>query len=208
MINARSTAGIACMAVIGWLLGASPLHGQAGAGKGDTTVAPAGIVPKAQPPKPAATKAAARVATRLSPPLSPRRAFLYSAMLPGFGQSRLDRGTSGALFASVELAGLAMVRRSNAELREVRRYKLDTLPSDFTTNGTTIAKSGTITGRYSTALEKTRLLHVEDWLAALAFNHLFAGADAFVAAQLWDTPISVSAYPSADGAVLIASVRW
>lgn len=181
--------------------------------RGDTTVAPAGVVrkaqPKAQPPVAKAPSGVTRAPTRLSPPLSPRRAFLYSAMLPGLGQSRLDRGTSGALFASVELAALVMVRRSQAELREVRRYRIDSLPSDFTVNGTTLVKSTAIvTNRYTAALEKTRKLHIEDWLAALAFNHLFAGADAFVAAQLWDTPISVSAMPRPDGAVFVASVRW
>ena len=38
---------------------------------------------------------------RFTPPLTPKRAFLYSSLLPGFGQSRLDRGTSGALFSSI-----------------------------------------------------------------------------------------------------------
>ena len=35
---------------------------------------------------------------------------------------------------------------------------------------------------------RTRRLHYEDWLAVLVFNHLIAGADAYVAAQLWDLP--------------------
>lgn len=170
--------------------------------KTDTTVAP-----KAAKPKPVVT-AQTRNVTRLTPPLSPRRAFLYSAMLPGFGQSRLDRGTSGALFASVELAAFAMVRRSRAELREVRRYRTDTLPGDFTTDGATIVKSGSFTTRFSADLEKTRRLHVEDWVAAMAFDHLFAGADAFVAAQLWDVPVSLSAIPRPDGAVFVATIRF
>ena len=33
-----------------------------------------------------------------------------------------------------------------------------------------------------------RKTHVEDWEAALVFNHLISAADAFVAAQLWDLP--------------------
>jgi hypothetical protein len=164
--------------------------------RSDTTVAP----------RPVAV--ASRIPSRLAPPLSPVRAFLYSAALPGFGQSRLDRGTSGALFASVELAALAMVRRSNADLREARRYRIDTLPSDFSVGGTTLVKSGTFTNRYTGDLVKTRRLHVEDWVAAMAFNHLFSGADAFVAAQLWDVPVSLSATPRADGALLAVSIRW
>jgi len=146
--------------------------------------------------------------SRLAPPLTPRRAFLYSLMLPGLGQSRLDRGTSGALFASVELAAIAMVRRSASDLREARRYGGDTLPSDFIVTGTTLTKTGTVTGRYGVDLERARRLHVEDWLAVIAFNHLFSGADAFVSAQLWDVPVSLSAVPVTGGAMMIATLRW
>lgn len=38
---------------------------------------------------------------------------------------------------------------------------------------------------------KARRLHFEDWIAMLAFNHLFSAADAFVSAQLWDLPAQV-----------------
>jgi hypothetical protein len=51
-------------------------------------------------------------------------------------------------------------------------------------------------------------LHVEDWLAVIAFNHLFSGADAFVAAQLWDLPLKVSAIPSRRGALFVASLAF
>ncbi len=176
----------------------------------DTTVVPK-IPPVVKPavtaPAPAAPVSQPAI-SRLSPPLSPRRAFLYSFILPGFGQSRLDRGTSGALFASVELAAFAMVRRSATDLREVRRYRTDSLPSDYTVNGTTLVPTGTFPSRYSVDLERARRLHVEDWLAVIAFNHLFAGADAFVAAQLWDVPVSLSAAPIAGGTMLVATIRW
>lgn len=162
----------------------------------DTTVAP----PRVQP--------ARRAPTRLTPPLSPKRAFLYSLLLPGFGQSRLDRGTSGALFASVELSALSMVRRSNADLEEARRYLTDTLPSDFVVTATGLTPTGQVVGKYTSDLVKTRRLHVEDWVAVLAFNHLFAGADAFVAAQLWDVPVSFSAIPRERGAYLVATLRF
>jgi hypothetical protein len=45
-------------------------------------------------------------------------------------------------------------------------------------------------------------------MAVIAFNHLFAGADAFVSAQLWDMPVQISALPSATGAMLVATVRF
>ena len=145
---------------------------------------------------------------RFTPPLTPKRAFLYSALLPGFGQSRLDRGTSGALFASVELAAMVMVRRSGMDLREARRYQIDTLPAEYRVAGSAVEKNGTFTNQFTRDLVRTRRLHVEDWLAALAFNHLFAGADAFVSAQLWNVPVELSAIPRPSGAVFVATIRY
>ncbi len=42
------------------------------------------------------------------------------------------------------------------------------------------------------ALLHSRKLHLEDWVAVVIFNHLIAGADAFVAAELWDFPTHMS----------------
>ena len=145
---------------------------------------------------------------RFTPPLTPKRAFLYSALLPGFGQSRLDRGTSGALFASIELAAMVMVRRSGMNLREARRYQIDTLPAEYRVAGSSVEKTGTFTNQFTRDLVRTRRLHVEDWLAVLAFNHLFAGADAFVSAQLWNVPVELSAIPRPSGAVFVATIRY
>lgn len=162
------------------------------------------------PQRPArAVARATALSLRPVPPLTPRRAFVYSVALPGFGQSRLDRGSSGALFASTELAAIVMLRRSLTDLREARRFRTDTLPENFVVgaDGTTTA-SGTVVGRYTGDLVRTRRLHMEDWIAVIAFNHLFAGADAFVSAQLWDIPVQMSALPTNRGIVFIASRRF
>ncbi len=194
----RMPSFVACATVVLTLLTTSPTAAQV---VGDTTVAP--------PPRAVAKiPAGPTQPSRLAPPLSPRRAFIYSALLPGYGQSKLDRGTSGVLFASVEMAAIAMYLRSASDLREAQRYRIDTLPSEFTVNGTALGKSGTFTGLYSRELVNTRRLHLEDWLATIAFNHLFAGADSFVAAQLWDVPVSLSAAPIRNGALVVASLRW
>ncbi len=145
---------------------------------------------------------------RFTPPLTPKRAFLYSSLLPGFGQSRLDRGTSGALFASVELAAIVMMRRSQMDLREARRYQIDTVPDQYVVSGDSVLPTGKFTNRFTRDLVRTRRLHVEDWIAVVAFNHLFAGADAFVAAQLWDVPIELAAFPRPSGALFVATVRF
>lgn len=157
---------------------------------------------------PAATAAPGTPRGRFTPPLTPKRAFLYSALLPGFGQSRLDRGTSGALFASIELAAVVMIRRSQLDLREARRYQIDTLPDQYLVGRDSLVKNGVFTNRFTRDLVRTRRLHVEDWLAVVAFNHLFAGADAFVSAQLWDVPVELAAFPRPTGAVFVATVRF
>jgi hypothetical protein len=40
---------------------------------------------------------------------------------------------------------------------------------------------------------------VQDWLVLLVFNHLFSGAEAFVAAQLWDFPAKAEIRPVPGG---------
>lgn len=152
--------------------------------------------------------------TRGKSPLSNRRAFIYSLVLPGLGQSKLDRGSAGTLFASVELGALVMLRRTAADTREARRFLTDTIPDGFvvSTPGTggamTVRPSGTIVGPYTSDLVRARRLHAEDWLAVLAFNHLFAAADAFVSAQLWDMPVKFSALPSNAGPTVMLTLQF
>ncbi len=151
-----------------------------------------------------------RRAQFVRPPLSPRRAFLMSFLFPGYSQARLQRATSGALFAGIEMGAIAMLRRSLSDVREVQRQGTGEEPGDFVINRSTgdITPGQPLDPRFDDELERTRKLHVEDWIAALAFNHLIAGADAFVAAQLWDVPVRVSAVPHPGGFMFTASVRW
>jgi hypothetical protein len=146
---------------------------------------------------------AARVIPK--PPISPRRAFLYSLVLPGYGQSVLGRPTAGALFVFTESIGLAMLRESAYDLREVRRLKTDsTLVLGVGPDGKPIV----VNAPYNTDLENVRRGHVEDWVAFLLANHLFAAADAYVAAHLWDLPSQISVKPERGGAVVAARFRW
>ena len=141
-------------------------------------------------------------------PISPKRAFLSSLALPGYGQSRLDRGTSGAFFATVEFAALAMVRRSQSDVREAKRFQIDTLPLQFDVPSGVAQPSGRLPSSYTGDLVRTRRLQVEDWLAVLAFNHLLSAADAFVSAQLWEVPVSVAIAPKHGAAMIVATLRW
>ncbi len=162
--------------------------------------------------------AASRAGVSSGPPISPRRAFLYSLLLPGAGQARLDRQTSGAMFFLVEVAALTLVHRSAEDLRIARSFSGDSMPLryriDATTglaerdaNGAPIVDAWSVP-RYDGAFVRTRRQHYEDWLAVVIFNHLFAGADAFVAAQLWDLPAKVSLRQTSDGPLLQATIRF
>ena len=61
---------------------------------------------------------------------------------------------------------------------------------------------------YDQELIDVRRGHVEDWVAFLLANHLFAAADAYVAAHLWDLPTQISVESRRSGTVLAAKVSW
>ena len=126
----------------------------------------------------------------LHPPISARRAFFYSFLVPGSAQSILGRHKAAAAFMLVEAICIAMIRESGADVHEARRAANDTIIVSYVdANG----NPGITTAppRFGDAEIHTREAHVEDWAALLVGNHLFAGADAFVASHLWDVPIHV-----------------
>ncbi len=142
------------------------------------------------------------------PPLSPRRAFLYSLALPGYSQSVLGRPTAGALFVLTESIALVMLRESAADLREARRFRTDSLVViGYDESGATPTPI-TQASAYTDRLVDVRRGHVEDWIAFLVANHLFAAADAYVAAHLWDLPTQISVESRRTGTVLAAKVSW
>jgi hypothetical protein len=167
----------------------------------------AAAVPSANAQRVDTTRAGAARAERPRPPLSPRRAFLSSLVAPGYAQSILGRPNAAALFVLTEAVGLLMVREAAIELRQARRLQADSVPVYFVNPATGASDTSYAPGRYSSALVRSRRAHLEDWIAALVANHLIAGADAFVAAHLWDVPVQVG-FRSATGASLSARVRW
>jgi hypothetical protein len=150
------------------------------------------------------TDTAARI--RPQPPLSPRRAFLYSLLLPGYSQSVLGRPTTGALFVLTESIAIAMLRESKAELNEALRLRTDSLVpiGNDPNTGVPVMQASS----FSDALITVRRRHVEDWVAFLLANHLFAAADGYVAAHLWDLPSQISVRSGPAGTVVGARLRW
>jgi hypothetical protein len=154
-------------------------------------------------PRPAAVDTSTKLVP--TPPLSPRRAFLYSLLLPGYSQSKLGRPTASAIFALSESIGIAMLRESKADLDEARRLRTDSIVViGVDAQGQPI----THLAYYSDGLISIRRGHVEDWVAFLIANHFFAAADAYVASHLWDLPSQVSVRPAPSGVIVAARFTW
>lgn len=114
---------------------------------------------------------------------SPMNAFWRSFLLPGWGQAKLGRKLTGGIFVAWEGTTLAMSLKTRHELAYLRR-----------TN--------------SARADDKRREH-EDWLVLLAFNHLFAGLEAYVSAHLSDFPadLQLEAVPGGIGGAVSVPIR-
>ena len=108
--------------------------------------------------------------------ISPMNALWRSLLIPGWGQARLNRKLSGGILIGWEGVTLGMTLKTRSELRYLRRVG-------------------------SVRADDNRQEH-EDWIVLLAFNHLFAGLEAFVSAHLADFPgdLRFQAVPGGVGA--------
>ena len=116
-------------------------------------------------------------------PISPLNALWRSLLLPGWGQARLNRKLTGGIFVAWEGVTLGMSLKTRHELAYLRR-------------------TGSARG------DSKRREH-EDWLVLLAFNHLFAGLEAYVGAHLADFPgdLQIRAIPGGVGASVSVPLR-
>ncbi len=157
--------------------------------------------------------------TTHKPPMTPRRAFLTSLLLPGYAQTVFGRDKAAAIFAIVEIGSIGMARKSAQDLAEAkglpRDSVVDTYKIDPTTGLAVIdPKTGLpmpdtyIASRFTDDRINARRTHYEDWITMIVFNHLFSGADAYVAANLWDFKANVGATATAHSAVVYASVGF
>jgi hypothetical protein len=146
------------------------------------------------------------------PPIPPGRAFLYSLLVPGLGQAKLDRPVLAAMFFSIEVVSIVEARQAAIDLAYAHRHHNDAASSrDSVIGGKVVIDTSTGLpisipqyNPYSSDRVNARGVHLEDWIAALIFNHLISGADAFVAANLWDLPSRVTAFRGSDGSTVVA----
>ncbi|MEA2724543.1 MAG: hypothetical protein QOH59_2314 [Gemmatimonadales bacterium] len=139
--------------------------------------------PPSRPAVPPAQRPGAPPDTLQRQYISPLNAFWRSFLIPGWGQARLNRKLTGGIFVAWEGVTLGMSLKTRRELAYLRR------------NGS---------GR----ADDKRQEH-EDWLVLLAFNHLFAGLEAYVSAHLADFPgdLRVEAVPGGVGAAVSLPIR-
>jgi len=106
------------------------------------------------------------------PPITPAGAFLRSLILPGWGQARLGRNVTGGLFLLWEGVCATMVWKAQWQLDYARER-----------------------GKWVKSHTQER----EDWIVLLVFNHLLAGAEAYVSANLFDFPAALKIRRLPDG---------
>jgi len=142
-------------------------------------------------------------------PISPRRAFFYSFLVPGYSQAVLGRNKAAAAFILVEAISVTMIRESAADVNEARRMTSDSVVISYV-DGTGLPLTTKVAPRFTDSDIRTRRAHIEDWIAFLIANHLFSGADAFVAAHLWDVParVGLRVLPRGGNTVVAASLKW
>lgn len=94
--------------------------------------------------------------------IGPLGAMWRSMVLPGWGQAVSDRHVVGSIFVAWEGVTIMMTLKAGQEVDYLRETKSPLLGS--------------------------KKQELEDWLVLWVFNHLFAGAEAFVSAHLRDFP--------------------
>jgi hypothetical protein len=107
--------------------------------------------------------------------LRPFSAAWRSLLIPGWGQAALGRDVAGAAFVAWEGVTMMMTLKARQEMHYLEQ-------------------SGS-------AHHGAKRQEVQDWLILWIFNHLFAGAEAFVSAHLQDFPkeLRVRALPGGVG---------
>ncbi len=178
----------------------------------------AGIAPRTTP-APTTARLAPPPDTAAKPPMTPRRAFLTSLLLPGYAQTVFGRDHAAMLFTLIEIGSIGMARKSAQDLAEARSLAHDSVVATYKVDPTTgVAVIDPKTGlpvpdtylasRFTADRIKARKTHYEDWIAAIIFNHLFSGADAYVAANLWDFNANVGPVSQGPSVTVTASLRF
>jgi hypothetical protein len=142
-------------------------------------------------------------------PITPKRAFLSSLFVPGSAQNILGRHRAAVALLGVEAMSIAMIRESGGDVREARQQRGDSVVVSYVDESGNRLTAPTLQRRRFGDVEvRSRRSHVEDWVALLIANHLFAACDAFVAANLWDVAAHVTMSGSKDQLMIGGHFSW
>jgi hypothetical protein len=150
-------------------------------------------------------------------PISPRTALIRGLLVPGLAQYNLDRRKAAIFFVSTEAGAIAMTFKSKHDLDKATAARRDTIVVlVFDANQEPVIDPAT--GRQKSFGKpknqnladrvRARRTHLEDWIAGIVFNHLFSGADAWVAANLADFNANVNVSAAGRGIQIAARVAW
>ncbi len=132
-------------------------------------------------------------------------------------QLRFKRPKAATIFLLAEAGSVGMSLKSWNDLSKAKKARADTVGApllneagqpvlDPETGEPVIAyapRDPNLAGRV-----RGRRSHLEDWLAIVVFNHLFAGADAFVSANLADFDANVQVSSAERRVGFRARVAW
>ena len=141
------------------------------------------------PSVPAATAVNRRPAVQDTVYPSARTALIRSLVLPGWGQTYVGAHGRGAFYFALETGSLWMVYRTSRALSAARERERE------------LREIGALGATEPLALAESRAQQVEDWITLSIFWALFAGADAYVSAQLADFAGHVGVAPDPRGGV-------
>jgi len=139
--------------------------------------------------------------------ITPRGAFIRSALIPGWGHTEVGAFVRGAFYFSAEAATGLMIFKTQTRINRTRnrlklREAVETARlqaegiTDLTVIEAALAEDPEVEDLR--ALEDTRVGQREDWVALGLFLMLIGGADAYVSAHLADFPAAVVVEPTPD----------
>jgi hypothetical protein len=142
--------------------------------------------------------------------ISPRGAFIRSALIPGWGHAKVGAFVRGGFYFSAEAASAIMIFKTQTRIRvteqrlAVREAALRArLEAQGITDPLEIENALGEDPEYEdlTQLRETRADQREDWIALGLFLMLIGGVDAYVSAHLADFPAPVIIEPEQGGRV-------
>jgi hypothetical protein len=132
-------------------------------------------------------------------------------------QLRFKRPKAAAIFLLAEAGAVGMSLKSWNDLSKAKKARADTVGTpqlDENDQPVLDPETGEPVITYAPKNKnladrvRARRSHLEDWIAVVVFNHLFAGADAYVSANLADFDANVQVANGERRMGVSARIAW